>query len=136
MISLLMEKWTNGWTMWIDFSQVTLWELSICSESLQFFISLWNEVLSKKFLSYDEHSPYLSQPPQPTVVYFFKLVYFLVTRTSNFGLLLAHFDSFLHIITFLLAILSRIYTLFGVLCTGLNNVVYQNWQVWGMKAIK
>ena len=40
---------------------------------------------------------------------------------------------FLHVITFLSAILSRIYTLFGVLCTGLNNVVvYQNWQIWGM----
>ena len=45
----------------------------------------------------------------------------------------AHFDYFLHFITFLLAILSRIYTLFGVLCTGLNNVVvYQidKYEVW------
>ena len=56
------------------------------------------------------------------MVFFFALLYLLAWRTQNFGPFWP-----------ILAILSRIYALFGVLFTGLNNVaVYQSLQIWDM----
>ena len=67
------------------------------------------------------HSSYLSPSPPLMVVYFLESVYFFAQRTQNVGWPV-------------LALLSGIYAIFGVLSTGLVNsaVVYKNWQISGM----
>ena len=70
---------------------------------------------------------YLSQPHNGGVVLFFQAgVLFSIENTN------AYFGPFWQI----LAILSRMCALFGVLFTGLNDMaVYQNWQISGMYAM-
>ena len=61
------------------------------------------------------------------MVYFFWAGVIFSTENAKAWSFLANFD--------LLAIMSEIYVLIGVLFTGLNNVaVYQNVQMWDMVA--
>ena len=65
-----------------------------------------------------DHISYLSLPPRPAVVYFFKPVYFFAKRMRNIGLFLP---------------LTTNLGYFTHFFAGPNSVVvYQHWQIWGM----
>ena len=69
---------------------------------------------------------YCSQLSQPAV-YFFQASILFSTEKAHYWPILVSFWP-------ILAILSRIYALFGLLFTGLDKaVVYQTWQRWGIR---
>ena len=87
-----------------------------------FCLKVWSSLTQMTSILSQMHSWYLSQPHIRRWCTFVKLVYFFAQKMWHFCIYRPA-----------LAILSRIYALFGVLFTGINTAaVHQNWQISGM----